>query len=63
VWSPLGLDQIGRGPYRISKAFVSRRHLGITPVYHAFCRFAFLGAFPSEDAAKQHCAHHETRHA
>lgn len=62
-WQRGAIGQIVRGPYRISKAFVSRRHIGITPVYHAFCMSAFLGAFPTIDDAKRYCAHHETRHA
>jgi hypothetical protein len=60
AWRRTGHDQIGRGPYRISKSFVARRHIGISPVYHCFHLFAYLGACPSPDAAKALCAEHES---
>lgn len=62
-WQRIGLGQIGRGPYRISKAFVDRRHIGISPIYHLFHRFAFLGAFPEIAQAKHYATTHEARHA
>jgi hypothetical protein len=58
-WHRTGLDQIDRGPYRISKSFVARRHIGVSPVYHCFHRFAFLGTCPTPDDAKALCHQHE----
>lgn len=55
-WERRGLGQIGRGPFRISKSFVHRKHIGITPCYHAFRRGAFLGTFPSVADAQAFCA-------
>lgn len=54
-WERRGLGQIGRGPFRISKAFVHRKHIGVTACYHAFCRFAFLGTFPTVADAQAYC--------
>lgn len=48
-----------RGPYRISKSFVARRHIGTSPVYHCFHLHAFLGACPSPDDAKALCDQHQ----
>lgn len=59
AWHRTGYDQIARGPYRISKSFVARRHIGTSPVYHVFHRHAFLGACPSPDDAKALCDQHQ----
>ena len=58
-WHRTGPDQIARGPYRISKSFVARRHIGTSPVYHCFHLHAFLGACPSADDAKALCNQHQ----
>jgi len=62
-WARVRGDEITRGPYRISKAYVSRPHLDVLPIYHAFHRFAFLGSFPGADEAKAYCDQHEALHA
>lgn len=62
-WQRGAIGQIVRAPYRISKAFVGRRHIGISPIYHLFHRFAFLGTFPDIAQAKHYAATHEARHA
>jgi hypothetical protein len=62
-WQRTGYDQIARGPYRISKSHVARRHIGVSPVYHCFHRYAFLGACPCPDQAKALCLqHHADQH-
>ena len=58
-WERRGPGQIARGPYRISKSFVARRHIGTSPVYHCFHLHAFLGACPSPDDAKALCNQHQ----
>lgn len=58
-WRRTGYDQISRGPYRISKSHVARRHIGVSPVYHCFHHHAFLGACPSPDDAKALCHQHQ----
>ena len=63
AWRRTGPDLLTRGPYRISKSFVARRHVGVSPVYHCFHRFAFLGAFPEIAQAKHYATTHEARHA
>lgn len=61
-WHRTGPDQIARGPYRISKSFVARRHIGTSPVYHCFHLHAFLGACPGPDDAKALCSQHQADH-
>ena len=58
-WHRAGPDLLTRGPYRISKSFVARRHVGTSPVYHCFHLQAFLGACPSADDAKALCDQHQ----
>ena len=58
-WHRAGPDLLTRGPYRISKSFVARRHIGTSPVYHCFHLHAFLGACPSPDDAKALCDQHQ----
>lgn len=58
-WHRAGPDLITCSPYRISKSFVARRHIGTSPIYHCFHRFAFLGACPTPDDAKALCHQHE----
>lgn len=59
AWRRTGPDLLDHGPYRISKSFVARRHIGVSPVYHCFHRFAFLGACPSADDAMALCHQHQ----
>lgn len=59
AWHRTGPDQIARGPYRISKSFVARRHIGVSPVYHCFHMHAFLGACPGPDDARALCSQHQ----
>jgi hypothetical protein len=59
AWRRTGPDLLTRGPYRISKSFVARRHIGASPVYHCFHLHAFIGACPSPDDAKALCDQHE----
>ena len=59
AWYRTGPDLLTRGPYRISKSFVARRHIGTSPVYHCFHLHAFLGACPSADDAKALCNQHQ----
>lgn len=58
-WHRTGPDQVARGPYRINKSFVARRHIGVSPVYHCFHVHAFLGACPAPEDAKALCEQHQ----
>lgn len=62
-WERRGYGEIGRGPYRIARAYVARPQQALAPVFHAFHRFAFLGTFPGADEAKAFCHDHQERAA
>ncbi len=58
TWTRTAPDRIERGPCRIDKSHVGRVLGEPAPVYHAFLYHAFLGAFPSAEAAQAECDRH-----